>query len=378
MTTSADRMFEERLQVALQDLADEVHPAQLLDRPLEARPRPQQARRTLLVTAAAVAALVVGIASAVWLRTDGPHLVEPVQHPPKVFRLSGLASEAPGRATMAVVLTDTTATPSGGPAYLVPATGGPVVALPSSAQASFAVLQRLSSDGRVVIRQNGGSVGAAFVLVDLASGRAQALDDDDALDLALSPDGGTAAEYTDDAVVLVDLGSGARHVLWRLANPLVAPLFGTGASGTETVVGSMGWSPDGSLLAVRDGPDILVLDRHGELRTRLRGAAMVNGSQSWSPDGRGLLVYDGHGPTFSVRHLDGTAPTILRAPRAAVRPLGWAGSRIVWLTGAAGAQRLVLADVSATHTETWMRFDVGAVSVESVTWSSALTGTVRR
>ena len=32
MTTSADRMFEERLQVALQDLADEVHPARLLDR----------------------------------------------------------------------------------------------------------------------------------------------------------------------------------------------------------------------------------------------------------------------------------------------------------------------------------------------------------
>jgi hypothetical protein len=375
MTMSADPMFEDRLQVALHDLADEVQPARLLDHTLE--PRPRQVRRTLLVAAAAVAALVVGVASAVWLRTEGPRLVEPVQHPPKVFRLSGLTSESPGRATMAVVLTDTTPTPSGGPAYLVPAAGGPVVALPSSTQATYAVLQRLSSDGRAVIRQNGGAVGAAFVLVDLASGRAQLLNDD-ALDLALSPDGGTAAEYTDDAVVLVDLRTGARRVLRRLANPLVAPLFGTGASGTEPVIGAMGWSPDGSMLAVRDGPDTLVLDRHGELRSRLQGAGMVNGSQSWSPDGRGLLVYDGHGPTFSVRHLDGTAPTILRAPRAAVRPLGWAGSRVVWLTGAAGGQRLVLADESAEHTTTWMRFDVGAVPVESVTWSTDLTGTVRR
>src|SRR4029077_18275707 len=138
---------------------------------------------------------------------------------------------------------------------------------------------------RVLIRQNGASFAATFMLVDLASGRAQLLNDD-AAHLALSPDGSTAAEYTDDAVVLVDLGSGARRVLRRLANPLVAPVFGTGASGTQTVIGSMGRSPAGSLLAVRDGPDTLVLDQHGRLRARLRGAGMVNGSQSWSPDGR--------------------------------------------------------------------------------------------
>ena len=374
MTTSADRMFEERLQVALQDLADEVRPARLLDRTLE--PRLRQVRRTLLVAAAAVVALVVGIASAVGLRTDGPHLVEPVQRPPKVFRLSGLTSDSPGRATMAVVLADTKETPDGGPAYLVPAAGGPVVALPPSAQ-TYGGWQRLSSDGRVVIRQNGGAVGPAFMLVDLASGRAQVLDDD-VVHLALSPDGSTAAEYTDRAVILVDLGSGARRVLRRLAHPLVAPLFGTGASGTQAVIGSMGWSPDGSLLAVRDGPDTLVLDQQGELRTRLRAAGMVNGSQSWSPDGRAMLVYDGQGPTFSVRHLDGSAPTVLRAPAAAVRPLGWAGSRIVWLTGAPGSQRLVLADEESQHAETWVRFDVGAVPVEGVTWSTDLTGTVRR
>jgi hypothetical protein len=51
---------------------------------------------------------------------------------------------------------------------------------------------------------------------------------------------------------------------------------------------------------------------------------------------------------------------------------------VVWLTGGAGRQRLVLADESAEHIETWMRFDIGTRSVEGATWSSALTGTVRR
>ena len=129
---------------------------------------------------------------------------------------------------------------------------------------------------------------------------------------------------------------------------------------------------------MRDGPDTLVLDRHGNVRARLPYTSMVNGSQSRTPDSRSLLVYDKQGPTFSVRHLDGSAPTVLRVPADAVRPLGWAGSRIVWLTGAPGAQRLVLADEESQHAETWMRFDVGAVPVEGVTWSTDLTGTVRR
>jgi hypothetical protein len=121
-----------------------------------------------------------------------------------------------------------------------------------------------------------------------------------------------------------------------------------------------------------------VLDHRGNLRARLPDTSMVNGSQSWTPDSRSLIVYEKQGPTFSVRHLDGAAPTVLRAPADAVRPLGWAGSRIVWLTGAPGSQRLVLTDEESQHAETWMRFDVGAAPVESVTWSTDLTGTVRR
>jgi hypothetical protein len=373
MTTSADRMFEERLQVALQDLADEVHPARLLDGRLEPRPRP--VRRTMLVAAAAVAALVVGIASAVWLRADGPHLVGPVQRPPKVFRLSGLASDSPGPAMMAVILTDRWSGDQ--PTYVLPARGGPVMTLPPSPQIYGALSQRLSLDGRLLVRQNYGSVGRPNVVIDLATGRVRPIDDP-AYFLALSPDGSTAAEYARDAVVLADLRSGTHRTLRRLAVPVTPTPVGSGFPGALGVVGSLGWSPDGSLLAIKDGPDTLVVDPGGRLVARFPRTSMVNGSQSWTPDGRSLLVYDGQGPTFSVRHVDGAAPTVLGAPPGAVRPFGWAGSRVVWLTGAAGDQRLVVADEAAEHPETWMRLDVGTASVVSVTWSSALTGTVRR
>jgi hypothetical protein len=91
-----------------------------------------------------------------------------------------------------------------------------------------------------------------------------------------------------------------------------------------------------------------------------------------------ILVYDGAAARFSVREADGTGTTVLRAPRGAMRPLGWSGSRVVWLTGAPGSQRLVTCEVRADRCGTWMRFDVGSAGVEGVTWSTALAGTVRR
>jgi hypothetical protein len=276
---------------------------------------------------------------------------------------------------MAITLTDKSL--DGAPAYLVRAGGGRIVAIPPTPQAYAAVSQRLSADGRVLVRQNEGSTGTPYVMVDLASGRVQRVEDR-VFFLAVSPHGRTAAEYTENAVDLVDLGSGARRTLRSLATPVSTAVVGSGFPGAIGVIGSLGWSPDGSLVAMKDGPDTLVVDRGGRLLARFPRTSMVNGSQSWAPDGRSLLVYDGQGPTFTVRHLDGTAPTVLRAPPGAVRPLGWAGSRVVWLTGGAGRQRLVLADESAEHIETWMRFDIGTRSVEGATWSSALTGTVRR
>ncbi len=374
MTTSEERTFEDRLQVALQDLADEVRPALLLDRVQPPATRPGWSRRTVL-GAAAVAALVVAIAAVSWLRADGPRLVEPVQRPPTVFRLPDRTSDSPGPAMMAITLTNSSL--DGPPAYLVPAGGGRIVAIPPTRQAYAALSQRLSADGRVLVRQNEGSTGTPYVIVDLASGRVR-LVEDHVFFLALTPKGRAAAEYTRDAVELVDLGTGARRTLRRLATPATPKVVCGCFPGAFGVVGGLGWSPDGSLLAMKDGADTLVVDRRGELRARLRGVRMVNGSQSWSPDSQSLLVYDGRGPTFSVRRLDGTSPTVLQAPAAALRPLGWAGSRVVWLTGAAGNQRLVLADKSAEHTETWMRFDVGAAAVESATWSTDLAGTMRR
>jgi hypothetical protein len=374
MTTS-EKLFEARLQLALQDLADEVQPVPWLGQPRAPARRPGRGRRNLLIAAAAVVALVVGLASISWLRSDGPRLVEPVQRPPKVFRLTDRASDSPGPAMMAVILTDRSSGDQ--PTYLLPAGGGPVTTLPPSPQIYGALSQRLSLDGRLLVRQDFGSVGRANVVIDLASGRVRPIDDP-VYFLALSPDGSTAAEYARDSVVLADLRSGTHQTLRRLAVPVTPVPVGSGAPGAVGVVGSLGWSPDGSLLAMKDGPDTLVLDRGGRLHARFPHTSMVNGSQSWRPDSRSLLVYDGQGPTFSVRHVDGTTPTVLGAPPGADRPLGWAGSRVVWLTGAAGNQRLVVADEAAEHPETWMRLDVGTASVLSVTWSSALAGTGRR
>ena len=55
--------------------------------------------------------------------------------------------------------------------------------------------------------------------------------------------------------------------------------------------------------------------------------------------------------------------------------MGWTGSRVVWLSGPPGAQSLLACDLDARDCRTWMRFDVGDVAVEGVTWSAAYAGT---
>jgi hypothetical protein len=179
-------------------------------------------------------ALVVCVASISWLRSGGPRLVEPVQRPPTVFRLPDRASDSPGRAMMAVVFSDR----SGGgdaPAHLMRA-GGLVVALPPSPQIYGALSQRLSLDGRLLVRQNYGSLGRPNVVIDLASGRVQPIDDPVYL-LALAPDGSTAAEYDRDAVVLADLRSGTHRTLRRLAVPVTPTPVGQGFPGALGIVG---------------------------------------------------------------------------------------------------------------------------------------------
>jgi hypothetical protein len=101
---------------------------------------------------------------------------------------------------------------------------------------------------------------------------------------------------------------------------------------------------------------------------------LVNGSQSWSPDSRSILVYDGESKDFAVQPVDGGEQVVLTPPADAVRPLGWAGDRVVWLAGQPGSQRLVTAGTDSGAAETWVRFEVGDAPVESVTWSRALSG----
>jgi hypothetical protein len=47
----------------------------------------------------------------------------------------------------------------------------------------------------------------------------------------------------------------------------------------------------------------------------------------------------------------------------------------VWLAGTPGDQRLVTTDVDGGDERLWIRFDVGARAIETVSWSTALAGT---
>jgi len=136
-----------------------------------------------------------------------------------------------------------------------------------------------------------------------------------------------------------------------------------------------GWSPDGRLLAVHDGADLLVMEAgSGEVQEVLADVHLVNGSQSWSPDGRDVLGYDPRTRTFEVVPVDGSEPRVVEPPDGTARPLGWSGDRVVWLAGEPGTQRLVVADADGGDAETWLRFEVGDLPVESVTWSRDLSG----
>lgn len=371
--------FEDRLRVTLRDLAGDVEPVPLVER--LGRPDPPVRwvlRRPLVVGLSAAAVVLVVLASLAWLGPHGPRIVEPVQQPPKVFRVTGATSTAPGRAVMAVTLTNRSGEGEEASAYLVSRANGAVRTLPPSPQLYPVESQRLAADGRILFRQNQDLVGPAHVLTDLESGRVQPLDDADALFVALSPDAATVAEYTSRDVRLRRLATGTRHVLRRLSSSAGTSVIGTDHPGSSGAIGAIGWAPAGDLLAVHDGADTLVVDLGGELRARLRGARLVNGSQSWSPDSSRILVYEGAAGRFLVRDADGTGTTPLPAPRGGLRPLGWSGSQVVWLTGAPGSQRLVTCEVDTDHCETWMRFDVGSAGVEGVTWSSDLAGTSSR
>ncbi|MGZ4591501.1 MAG: hypothetical protein ACXV2I_12020 [Actinomycetes bacterium] len=357
---------DDRIRELLHGLAEDVRPAPFLAR-LDRQSAALRRRRRLVAAATAAAVAVAAVAGGLLIGRSSraaEHL--PSDRPPKVFRLTDLTSSRPGRASLAVTLASSSL--SDKPVYLVPAGGGAVVAVPSArTTAKDLFSQRLSRDGRYLLRDGIGNMEPPGVLLNLVTGQTQPTRPNRALS-ELSPDNRTLAVYLERAVGLVDTSTGhatrLRSSAYRLkGNDLVGP------QGARA-----GWSPDGHLLAFREPQGLVVVNGSGQVRRRVPGANLVNGSMSWAPSGDSFLVYLQHQRRFALGHLTGGPPAALRTPADVAKPVGWAGDQVVWLVGAPGAQRLVTTDRHGDHPRTWMRFEVGQRGVESVTWSRALSG----
>ena len=361
---------EDLLRSTLHDLADEAYAAPFLLRLDAASDRTTRRRRVLVPVAAALAA-VVAVGSVLVLRTDRASIVEPTVHPPKVFRLSGATVDAPGRALIAVFTAQTvdTVQSSGrvATAHVQPAAGGPAVSLSTSDRVPGAINQQLSRDGTRVVRESSAGGSARVEIVNLATGAREDLGDLRGYCPQLSPDHRTlvAEETIVDRLAFVDARTGE-------------PLHGgrsVGAMDRDCV--GQGWSPDGQLLAFGARDASVLMDDRGRTVSRIPGRVAVNSAMSWAPDGRSILLYDAAG-RYVVRDVITGSESVLRRPTAdALRPMGWAGSRVVWLAGQPGAQRLVSTDRAGAEPRPWMRLDIGDRPVESVQWSQALTGRAR-
>jgi len=360
--------LEDRVRHALHDMADDVQPAHLLSRldRHEGRIRRTHTRRRLAAVVAAVVA-AVGIGSVLLLPIDQPNIIEPVKNPPKVFRLSDTTSVAPGRALLAVTLARPNPAVADGehedPLYVLPLTRGAAVHLPGSDRVPYSWSSELSADGTRLIRSNESYVDPHLEVVELATGRSDDLGDRKAYCPQLSSDNGTVVAYGPSGVQVFDVGTGSSRSLYRVKVTQDFPC------------GGLGWSPDGRRLVVRTDSGSVVIDRLGTVQLRLPDSYAVNSSMSWAPDGRRLLLYDRLHGEYEVVRPDAGSTLAMRWPTDALRPLGWAGHRVVWLAGAPGDYRLVTTDQRGRDVKTWMRFDIGDKPIEAVSWSQDLSGT---
>lgn len=370
--------FEDGLRTALQDLADDVRPVHLAGR-LMISPAPvRQRRRTTVVALAAATVLAVLVASVLVLRLDKPRLAEPTRQPPRVVRLSG-TSAAPGPARLAFSIGVSGDSEQSG--YLVPTGRDEALTMVTGPHVDPGFRQQLVLDGRSLlvardpyIDANVSDQPARVALVDLRTGRR-----DDLGGLR-----GNCVEASSDARALVYFEGTSVQVLDVRTRRSTSLMTVPNASLEAGCAGGFGWSPDGDLIAVgrreylstRTPDGVVVVDRRGTVVAALPGH-LANRSQSWSPDGADLLVYEERTGRFLVAPLDGSAPTVLRRPVDAVSALGWAGRRVVWLTGSAGEQELVTTDRLGRDTRTWSVLDVGGQPVVDVQWSRDLSGTTR-
>jgi hypothetical protein len=247
------------------------------------------------------------------------------------------------------------------PVYLHLAKGGPAVHL----SASYAEVwsERLSADGTRLIRLNDDFQEPVLEVVNLITGRIDDLGGRRGR-AVLSGDNDTVAQYSyrDHRLRLVDVRTRSSRAIRRVVIPPTAASDG------------LAWAPDSKALWVRAMEGSVLLDRQGRVQLRVSGAYVANGSMSWSPDGRLTIMYADLQGQFLTVPTAGGPPAVLRRPPAGIKPLGWAGSRVVWLVGEPGSQRLVTTDQQGRDERTWMRFDVGDRAVETVTWSRALSG----
>lgn len=352
MTTS----YEDRLRTALRHVADEVHPVEFLPRLTEQPVASRHHRRLALAAVAAALAALVALGSVLLLRNDQASIIEPVERPPKIFRLSGDASLAPGRAQIAVLT-------SRGTVHVHSVGGGPAVRLAPTDWVSGAYTQSLSMDGTRVIRQ---SYDWRLEVVNLSSGQTNRLGGFRGYCPRLSPDSRTVLVINSRTLRLtfLDARSGERL-------PGGRPPFGDGQG-----CPSLAWSPDGNLIVISYQGETLLLDGRGRTVQRtMADRSPVNGHMSWAPDGQSILMYHQPSGRFVVARVDGEPESVLEAPQDLSRPLGWAGTRIVWLVGQPGDQRLVTTDQTGRDPRPWMRLEIGDRAVETVQWSSDLSGT---
>lgn len=357
--------IEDRLRDTLLARADQVRPSPppvgLAGRAAAAAHR----RRLLAAAVAVTVAVVVAIGAIGLLRNPGPEYIEPIVRPPKVFKLTEAETSRPGRSLVAVLPTDPSSAGGTGrrTMQLRPAASNPVRALATTDWLGDAYSQHLSWDGTRVIRQSDEAADPRLEIVNLEAGTSSRVGGRRGYCPTLSPDNRIIAMVSFDGhLTLVDSRNG--QIIWQ------------GFSIADTCAG-MGWSPDGNLLTV-PGPDSktnFVLNARGHIVARLGAVQAVNANMSWSPDGRSLLAYDRVAGGFLIKDvLNDTETAILATPPDALRPLGWAGARVVWLTGKPGDYRLVSTDLSGADQQPWMRIDAGDRTIQTVQWSWDISG----
>ena len=361
MTTPTD----ERLRMLLNELADDMPAMPLLER-LEPARRPVSSRRRavlgLVAVAAAVLLLVAGVAA---LHPSTPQFVEPTVTPPHVFRLATSVSDRPGTAQVAVLPAPSEDGVSRS-ANLWTADDGQTIELRSSGRVPSAFAQSLSWDGTHLVRQNDAAGDPRLEVVDLRTGRQNELGGRGGYCPQLSPDNRTVAAFSSastEGLDLIDVRSG-RLVVTKLGGVRV-----------DSACSSLGWSPTGDRLVVGGPAGSTVVDNDGRVVARLPHRVAVNGNQSWSPDGQSVLTYDRRAGRFVIDDLTTGDESVLPATGPdALRPLGWAGNRVVWLEGPVRDRRLVSTDRAGEDRRTWMRLEVGDRGIDTVQWSWAVSG----